>query len=53
VIRKGYEQMEIIGFAETDVQALQEADDNIAREFDARRAYVQSVVDRAAAMETA
>jgi hypothetical protein len=52
-IRKGYEDMGIIGYAETDVQALQEADDTIAKEFDARTAYVQSVVDRAAAMEPA
>jgi hypothetical protein len=45
--------MGIIGFAQTDVQALQESDDNIAKEFDARRGYVQSVVDRAAAMQPA
>ena len=32
--------MGIIGFAETDVQALQEADDTIAKDFDARRDYV-------------
>jgi hypothetical protein len=53
IIRKGYEEMGIIGYAETDVQALQESDDSIARDFDARRAYVQSVVDRAAAVATA
>jgi len=53
IIRKGYEEMGIIGYAETDVQALQENDESIAREFDARRAYVQSVVDRAQAMEPA
>ena len=53
VIRKGYEEMGIIGFADTDVQALQEADDTIARDHDARRSYVQSVVDRAKALETA
>jgi hypothetical protein len=53
VIRKGYEDMGIIGYAETDVQALQEADDTIAKDFDARASYVQSVVDRAKAMETA
>ena len=52
-IRKGYEEMGIIGFADTDVQALQEADDTIAKDFDARRAYVQSVIDRAAALEPA
>jgi P-aminobenzoate N-oxygenase AurF len=53
VIRKGYEEMGIIGFAETDVQALQEADDGIAKDFDARRNYVESVMDRAKAMEPA
>jgi len=53
IIRKGYEEMGIIGFAETDVQALQEADDTIAKDFDARRAYVESVAERAAAMEPA
>ncbi|HXV00258.1 MAG TPA: ferritin-like domain-containing protein [Caulobacteraceae bacterium] len=52
-IRKGYETMGIIGYADTDVQALQEADEDIAKEFDARRAYVDSVISRAAAMEPA
>ena len=52
IIRKGYEDMGIIGYAETDVQALQEADDTIAKDFDARRRYVESVTDRAKAMET-
>jgi len=52
-IRKGYEEMGIIGFADTDVQALQESDDTIAKDFDARRSYVQSVIDRAAVLETA
>jgi len=52
-IRNGYETMGIIGFAQTDVQALQEADDTIAKDFDARRDYVQSVVDRATALEPA
>jgi hypothetical protein len=52
-IRKGYEQMGILGYADTDVQALQEADDTIANDFDARRNYVESVANRAAALETA
>jgi hypothetical protein len=52
-IRNGYEKMGIIGYADTDVQALQEADDTIAKDFDARKAYVQSVADRAAALEPA
>jgi P-aminobenzoate N-oxygenase AurF len=52
-IRDGYETMGIIGFAQTDVQALQDSDDTIAKEFDARRGYVQSVIDRAAALNAA
>ena len=52
-IRKGYEDMGIIGFADTDVQALQDADDTIAKDFDARRKYIESVADRAKALETA
>ncbi|HEY1929781.1 MAG TPA: ferritin-like domain-containing protein [Caulobacteraceae bacterium] len=52
-IRKGYEQMGILGYADADVQALQDADNDIAKEFDARRAYVEGVAARAAAMETA
>jgi hypothetical protein len=52
-IRNGYETMGIIGYADTDVQALQDADEDIARDFDNRRAYVDSVIRRAEAMETA
>jgi len=52
-IRNGYETMGIIGFAQADVQALQEADDTIAKEHDARRDYVASVIARAAALEPA
>ncbi|MDB5432828.1 MAG: hypothetical protein JWP35_3944 [Caulobacter sp.] len=47
-IRAGYTEMGVIGFADTDVQALQEADENIAVEFDKRRQYVESVISRAA-----
>jgi hypothetical protein len=53
IIRKGYETMGIIGYADTDVQALQDSDEDIAKEFDARRAYVDSVIRRAEAMEPA
>ncbi|HEY2709030.1 MAG TPA: ferritin-like domain-containing protein [Caulobacteraceae bacterium] len=53
VIQKGYTEMGIIGFADTDVQALQDSDDTIAKDHDARRSYVESVIDRAKAMETA
>ncbi len=52
-IRGGYETMGIIGYAQTDVQALQDSDESIAREFDARRAYVEGVAERAKALETA
>jgi hypothetical protein len=52
-IRKGYGEMGILEFANADVQALQEEDENIARDFDARRAYVESVVSRAEKLEPA
>ncbi|MBA3811268.1 MAG: ferritin-like domain-containing protein [Caulobacteraceae bacterium] len=52
-IREGYTEMGIIGLADVDVQALQDSDEDIARQFDARRAYVASVADRAKAMEPA
>jgi hypothetical protein len=52
-IRDGYTEMGIIGLADVDVQALQESDEDIARQFDARRTYVASVADRARAMEPA
>jgi hypothetical protein len=50
-VRNGYEQMGVIGYAQTDVQALQDEDDNIARQYDARRADIQRVIDRAQAGE--
>jgi len=50
-IRKGYEEMGVMGYAQTDVQALQDEDDFIAKRFDARRAEVQRVIDRAQAAE--
>jgi hypothetical protein len=53
IIRKGYEDMGIIDFANVDVQALQDGDETIARDFDARRKYVESVVERAKAVEPA
>jgi hypothetical protein len=53
IVRQGYEDMGIIGYAATDVQALQDADNDIAADFDKRGAYVQSVIDRAVALETA
>ena len=50
-IRKGYEEMGVMGYAQTDVQALQDEDDFIAKRFDARRAEVQRVIERAQAAE--
>ncbi|HEX4741361.1 MAG TPA: ferritin-like domain-containing protein [Caulobacteraceae bacterium] len=52
-IRNGYAQMGILGYADTDVQALQDADNDIAKEFDARRAYVEGVAARAATIQPA
>lgn len=42
--RAGYAKMGVLGFADTDVDALQAADDSIAREFDARKRHVDSVI---------
>ncbi len=52
-VRDGYTEMGIIGLADVDVQALQESDEEIAIQFDARRDYVASVAARAAALEPA
>ncbi|MBV9332076.1 MAG: ferritin-like domain-containing protein [Alphaproteobacteria bacterium] len=48
-IRKGYEEMGVIEYAKSDVQALQDEDEHIARQHDARRAEIARVVARAAA----
>jgi hypothetical protein len=50
-IRKGYEEMGIIEYANSDVQKLQDEDEFIARQFDARRADIARVVSRAQAAE--
>src|SRR5271167_2920362 len=50
-IRKGYEEMGVIEYAKTDVQALQDEDEFIAGKFDARRADIQRVIARAQAAE--
>ncbi len=52
-VRDGYSEMGIIGLADVDVQALQDSDEDIALQFDARRDYVASVAARAAALEPA
>ena len=42
-IRKGYEQMGILGYADTDVAAMSVKDEEVAAEFDARRAEIERV----------
>jgi len=42
-IRKGYEQMGILGYADTDVAAMSTKDEEVAAEFDARRAEIERV----------
>ena len=42
-IRKGYEQMGILGFADTDVQAMAAEDERVAADFDARHAEIVRV----------
>jgi hypothetical protein len=46
-VREGYEKMGVIEYANSDVQALQEEDNNIALLHDRRRAEVQRVIERA------
>ena len=48
-IRKTYEQMGVMGFAETDVEALATNDQQVAIEFDRRRAEVDAVARAGAA----
>src|SRR5215469_7992436 len=50
-IRKGYEEMGVIEYAKADVQALQDEDEHIARQFDARRKDIERVIARAQAAE--
>jgi hypothetical protein len=50
-IRKGYEEMGVIEYAKADVQVLQDEDEHIARQYDARRADIQRVIARAQAAE--
>ena len=46
-IQKGYTDMGVMEYASTDVQALQDGDEDIARQFDARARDIQRVVARA------
>ena len=50
-IRNGYEDMGVIEYAKADVQALQDEDEHIARQFDARRKDIERVIARAQAAE--
>jgi hypothetical protein len=47
-IRKAYEDMGIMGLADTDVQALSTRDEQVAEEFDARRGEIEAVARAAA-----
>jgi P-aminobenzoate N-oxygenase AurF len=42
-IRKGYEQMGILGYANVDAAAMSARDEEVAEEFDARRAEIERV----------
>jgi hypothetical protein len=44
-VRKGYAEMGVLDYANTDVEAMQKNDDSIARELDARRAHTQTVIE--------
>ncbi len=46
-IRNGYTEMGVMEYANADVQALQDEDQNIAAQFDARNRDIQRVIDRA------
>ncbi|WP_439817276.1 ferritin-like domain-containing protein [Zavarzinia sp. CC-PAN008] len=42
-----YDQMGVLGYAQADVQAMQDEDQEIARAFDARRQHIENVMARA------
>jgi len=44
-VQKGYADMGVLDYANTDVEALQQNDDTIARELDARRSHVRSTIE--------
>ena len=48
-IRKTYEQMGVLGFADTDVEALSAHDEAVGHDFDARRAEIEQVARAAEA----
>ena len=44
-IRKAYQQMNILGYADVDVQAMSDHDEEVAGGFDARRVEVEQVAE--------
>src|SRR5580698_10144504 len=46
-IRNGYTEMGVMEYANSDVQALQDEDENIAKQFDARNRDIKRVIERA------
>jgi hypothetical protein len=46
-IQNGYTEMGVMEYAKSDVQALQDEDEHIARQFDARRRDIERVIERA------
>ena len=42
-IQEGYGKMGVLAFADVDIDALQANDDQIARDYDARREHVQEI----------
>jgi hypothetical protein len=52
-IRNGYTEMGVIDYAKSDVQALQDEDEDIAKQFDARQRDIQRVIARAQGAQAA
>src|SRR6185503_14328418 len=44
-VQKGYADMGVLDYANTDVEALQKNDDSIARELDARRSHIRTTIE--------
>jgi hypothetical protein len=44
IVQEGYGKMGVLDFAKTDIEQLQKNDDTIARDLDARRKHVESVI---------
>ena len=48
-IQDAYVKMGVIEFATVDIDALQQSDEDIAKEFDERQKHIQSIADIGAA----